>query len=271
MREDRSGGTGRKLGRSLEMPPFAILADRAARSAMRLWRVARAELGVVVALGIVWGGVAAFIEIADDMTEADGQAFDAAILAWTRPHADPSDAIGPDWLQTAMLDVTSLGGLAVLGLFALVAVGFLLIQRKPWSAVMLALALGGGLLLSEIMKGNFERGRPPEIHQAVETINASFPSGHALLATVFYLTLGVMLERAFARRRLKVYVLGVAVVLALLVGVSRVYLAAHWASDVMGGWALGAAWAMVCWLAAYLVQRMALKRDLPAADEFEDG
>ena len=100
----------------------------------------------------------------------------------------------------------------------------------------------------------------------METINASFPSGHALLSTVFYLTLGVMLERAFARRRMKIYILGAAVVVALLVGISRVYLAALWASDVMGGWALGAAWAMVCWLVAYAVQRQAVKRGL-GADE----
>lgn len=224
---------------------------------------------MVLALGIIWGGVAFFIELADDMTEADGQAFDQTVLAFVRPGADPADAIGPDWLHTAMLDFTSLGGLSVLLLFALVAVGFLLIQRKPWSALMLSVALSGGLLLSEVMKGVFQRDRPPEVFQAVETINASFPSGHALLSTVFYLTLGVMLERAFARRRLKIYVLSVAVVIAGLVGISRVYLAAHWASDVMAGWALGAAWAMVCWLAAYAVQRQAVKRGVPEATALE--
>ncbi len=238
------------------------LSARAAGSLRRLLRFAREELGVVVALGVIAGGIAAFVEIADDMTETDGQAMDQAVLDWMRPSADPTDAIGPDWLQTAMTDITALGGLSVLLLFALVATGVLLIQKKPFSAVMLAVSLAGGLLLSEVMKGVFERDRPPELHRAVETLNASFPSGHALLSTVFYLTLGVMLERAFARKRMKAYILGSAVVIAILVGISRVYLAAHWATDVLAGWALGAAWAMACWLFAYVVERRALKAGL---------
>jgi len=233
---------------------------------MRLWRFARAELGVVAALGVVAGGVAAFVEIADDMTEADGQAFDQVVLHTLHPGADPGVAWGPHWLQTAALDITALGSLAVLILFALIATGFLLFQKKIYSALMLAFALGGGLMLSEVLKGVFERDRPPEIFRAVETINASFPSGHALLSTVFYLTLGVMLERAFARQRLKIYALVVAVLLSLLVGLSRIYLGAHWASDVMAGWSLGAAWAMTCWLIAYAVQRWAVKKGLEDAE-----
>ena len=238
------------------------LSTRVQHSVARALRFARSELGVVVALGVAAGGLAAFVELADDLVEGENQSFDEAVLAWTHPHADPRDAIGPHWLETAMLDFTSLGGLAVLVLFALIAVGFLLMQKKPWSALMLAAALGGGLMLSEGMKGAFERSRPPEIHQLVETINASFPSGHTLMSTVFYLTLGVMLERVFARRRLKIYVMAVAILIALLVGVSRVYLAAHWASDVLAGWSLGAAWAMVCWLIAYWIQRHRAKRGL---------
>jgi undecaprenyl-diphosphatase len=248
------------------MPSSEIVNSRALRSILRLLRFARQELGAVFALGVIWGGIAAFVDIADDMTEADGQALDQQILDFVRPGPEAGDPIGPHWLETAMLDITALGGLSVLLLFALIATGVLLIQKKPWSALMLAVSLAGGLLLSEVTKGLFERDRPSEIYRTVETINASFPSGHALLSTVFYLTLGVMLERAFARRRMKIYILGAAVLVALLVGVSRVYLAAHWATDVMGGWALGAAWAMVCWLVAYVVQRQALKRGLGAEE-----
>jgi undecaprenyl-diphosphatase len=103
--------------------------------------------------------------------------------------------------------------------------------------------------------------------QAVETINASFPSGHALLSTVFYLSVAVMLTRAFPRERFKVFVLGVGILLALLVGLTRIYLGAHWATDVFAGWAVGAAWAMALWLVAYGVARWQKRHRAALQDE----
>jgi undecaprenyl-diphosphatase len=152
------------------------------------------------------------------------------------------------------------------GALLVIVVLFLLSQRKWLSSLLLTLGLVGGVLLSEGLKAVFERERPPAEAQAVETINASFPSGHALLATVFYLSIGVMLTRAFPRRRFKMFVLGVGIVLAILVGLTRIYLGAHWASDVFAGWAVGAAWAMALWLVAYAVARFQKARAAPLQD-----
>ncbi|WP_299016430.1 phosphatase PAP2 family protein, partial [uncultured Caulobacter sp.] len=69
-----------------------------------------------------------------------------------------------------------------------------------------------------------------------------------------FLTLGVLTARFSDRRRVKVLAISAAVLASLLVGASRVYLGVHWASDVLAGWCVGAAWAMVCWLVAYLVR-----------------
>ena len=222
--------------------------------ARRVWRLARTEITALAALFVLAAGIMTFVELADDMTEADGRAFDQAVLLALRPGGS-ADGWGPSWLETAALDLTSLGGISVLGLFGLIVVLFLILQRKRLSALLLVLGLAGGVALSEGLKAVFERDRPPEAWQAVETINASFPSGHALLSAVFYLSIGVMLTRAFPRRRFKAYVLGVALLLTLIVGLTRVYLAAHWASDVLAGWSVGAAWAMALWLVAYAVQR----------------
>jgi len=219
----------------------------------RMLRIARTEIAAVTALFVVALGVMTFVEVADDMTEADGQAFDQAVLTWMQPVA--GEPRGPWWLQEAAADLTSLGGISVLGLFAVIAITFLLIQRKRLSALLLVLGLAGGVALSEGLKALFERERPPAAFQAVETLNASFPSGHALLSTVFYLTLGVMLTRAFPRAHLKAFVLGAAMTVTLLIGLTRVYLGAHWASDVFAGWCAGAAWAMALWLAAYAIGR----------------
>lgn len=237
------------------------------RLAGRLYRLARSEIAPLTALFVAGVGVLSFIEVADDMTEADGRAFDSAVLGMMRPHSDPADAWGPWWLEEALADITALGGLSVLGLFALAVIGFLVIQRKRLSAVMLAAGLLGGVALSEGLKGVFDRERPPVEYQAVETINASFPSGHALLSTVFYLSVGVMLARVLPSKRLKAWVMGVAVTVALLVGVSRIYLGAHWATDVMAGWSLGAAWAMALWLAAHLIERVQSRRSAGLHDE----
>jgi len=231
----------------------------------RMMRIARTEIAAVSALFVIALGVMTFVEVADDMTEADGQAFDQTVLAWMQPVA--GDPRGPWWLEEAAADLTSLGGISVLGLFALIAIAFLLIQRKRLSALLLVLGLAGGVALSEGLKGLFERQRPPAPFQAVETLNASFPSGHALLATVFYLTLGVMLTRAFPRAHLKAFVLGAAILIAVLIGLTRVYLGAHWASDVVAGWCAGAAWAMALWLIAYAVGRRQAVRDKGLHDD----
>lgn len=231
----------------------------------RALRIARTEIAAVSALFVVALGVMTFIEVADDMTEADGQAFDQAVLMWVQPVA--GEPRGPWWLHEAAADLTSLGGISVLTMFAIVAFAFLLIQRKRLSALLLVVGLAGGVALSEGLKALFERERPPVEYQAVETLNASFPSGHALLSTVFYLTLGVMLTRAFPQRRLKAFVLGAAMLVALLIGLTRIYLGAHWASDVFAGWSVGAAWAMVLWLVAYGTQRLQQSRHAPLQDE----
>ena len=220
----------------------------------RAFRIARTEIAAVSALLIVALGVMTFVELADDMTEADGRAFDQAVLGALRPGAG-TDPWGPGWLETAALDLTALGGTAVLSLFAVIVTGFLVLQRKRLSALLLALGLMGGVGLSEGLKALFGRDRPPEALRAVETMSASFPSGHSLLSAVFYLSIGVMLTRAFPQRRFKAYVIGVALLLTLIVGLTRVYLAAHWATDVLAGWSIGAAWAMALWLIAYAIQR----------------
>ncbi len=243
--------------------------------ARRALHLARTEFAALGALMIIAFGAAAFADLAEDMHEPGGEVFDLRVLHLMRPYADdPSRPWGPWWLKEAASDMTSLGGISVLGLFATIAILFLIIQRKRLSALLMVVGLAGGVALSEGLKAVFERERPPVAYQAVRTINASFPSGHALLSAVFYLSLGVMLTRAFPERRFKIYVLGVAILITLLIGTTRIYLGAHWATDVFAGWSVGAAWAMTLWLTSYAIERRqrahhAALQDRPARTDIE--
>ncbi|HEX8471619.1 MAG TPA: phosphatase PAP2 family protein [Brevundimonas sp.] len=236
--------------------------------ARRAFALARTEIAALGALFVMAVGCLSFAELAEDIREPDGMAFDARILHLLRPYADdPSRPWGPWWLKEATSDITSLGGISVLALFATIVIIFLLIQRKWLSSALLVVGLGGGVMLSEGLKAVFERDRPPALYRATETINASFPSGHALLSAVFYLSLGVMLTRAFPEKRFKAYVLGVGILITLLIGTTRIYLGAHWASDVFAGWSVGAAWATALWLVSYVVSRRQRRHGAPLQDE----
>lgn len=225
-------------------------------------RFAKAEGALLAAMAVASAGAMGFAGLSDmldedTLDENRRRGVDAAILAWLRPGPDTSDPAGPAWLDLAMLDLTSLGSIAVLGVITLASGGFLLMRGQRLAASALAAGLAGAIVLSESLKAVFERTRPPEAFRAAEALNSSFPSGHALLATAVYLTLGVLLARAVTRRRLKAYIVGVAMQLAVLVGVSRVYLGVHWTTDVLAGWCVGAVWAALCWIAVHLVQRRA--------------
>jgi undecaprenyl-diphosphatase len=110
------------------------------------------------------------------------------------------------------------------------------------------------VLLSSLLKLGFDRPRPDLVAHGAQVYSASFPSGHALMSAVAYLTLGALLARVQKGRRLKLYVLAVAVTLTFLIGVSRVYLGVHWPTDVLAGWCIGSAWALTCWVLAIWLQ-----------------
>lgn len=220
-----------------------------------LLATARRELGATAALLIVALGGLGFLAIAEDVAEGETRALDLAVLQALRVDGRPHELVGPQWLHLAATDITALGSVAVLSLVILLAFALLASLRRWSEGLLLLVGAGGGLLISQGLKRIFERERPDMAYRAVEAVNASFPSGHAMLSAVVFLTLGVLAARFADKRRVKVLAVGAAVLVSLLVGMSRVYLGVHWASDVLAGWCVGAAWAMACWLAAFFVQR----------------
>ncbi|MBU8540063.1 phosphatase PAP2 family protein [Roseomonas tokyonensis] len=215
----------------------------------------RMELGSVILLLLVAGSAWGFVELADAVFEGETAAIDRALLLALRSRADPADPLGPGWLVEMGRDVTALGGVAVLVLVTLAVTVFMALRRLWHAAGFLLAAVGSGILVSVVLKAAFERPRPDLVPHGSYVATASFPSGHSMMAAVVYLTLGVLLARVEPDGRVKVFVLGCAALLTLLVGVSRVYLGVHWPTDVLAGWTVGAGWALLFWLMARALQR----------------
>jgi undecaprenyl-diphosphatase len=221
----------------------------------KLRRLALSEIGAVIAMGVAALGTLAFMVIADAALAGDTHAFDTSILVVLREPGDASNPIGPDWLADVVADLTALGGTAVLTLLVVGVVFYLLSVGKQSTALLVGGAAGSGAILSELLKLGFDRSRPELVAHLSHAYSSSFPSGHAMLSAVTYLTLGVLLARAHERKRTKVIVITYGITLTVLIGLSRVYLGVHWPTDVLAGWALGAAWAALWWLIAWQLQR----------------
>ncbi len=196
-----------------------------------------------------------FVMIAGEVIDGDTMSFDKAILLALRTPGNLADPIGPTWLEESARDFTGLGGHAILGFVTLATIAYLVMTGRRGAAWLVVVAIGGGMVASALLKVGFERPRPDLVPHEVRVYTASFPSGHAMLSAVTYLTLGALLARLHSSRRVKLFFLGLALVLTVVIGCSRVYLGVHWPSDVLAGWCCGAAWAAACWYAALLLQR----------------
>jgi len=232
-------------GRSLQRHPDGRAPPQ------RRWPEFRIVLAFVALTGALWG----FVWLAGEVLEGDTRVFDTYLLLLLRNPSDASDPLGPIWFEQMARDFTALGSVGVLTLVSVAVVVFLVLARRRAAALMVVACIGGGWLVTEALKHGFERPRPDLVPHGAVIFTSSFPSSHAAMSAVVYLTLGALLARVQPGRRLKIHLMSSAVLLTLLVGVSRVYLAVHWPSDVLAGWTVGAAWALTCWMAMRWLQR----------------
>jgi len=226
------------------------------------WVRSNVEIGTLVVLVLAVSGFWVFAELADEVIEGSTHNLDRDLLLLLRETGNLDEPIGPAWLEEVVRDLTALGGVAVLTLTTLAVAGFFLLQRKLAATLYLLASVGGGLLISSVAKEFFDRSRPDLVPYGSFVHTASFPSGHSMMAAVTYLALGVLVARTLPQRKLKIFVLSIAVFAVILVGVSRVYLGVHWPTDVLAGWLAGAAWAAVCILGArFLARRGGVERE----------
>ena len=204
----------------------------------RVRALARSLLAGLVVLGLL----AAFAALAGRVVAGDTDAFDLAAIEAARALR----ATHPSFAR-AMTDASALGSTTVLTIVVVLAVGYLVLSGHRRLAGVVAVSAIGGAMLVTVLKSAIGRLRPDSRLAEAVVDGLSFPSGHATMSAAIYLTLGALIASTRARRREQAWVLGGAAAIAALVGASRVALGVHWPTDVLGGWAFGAAWAIV-WL-----------------------
>jgi undecaprenyl-diphosphatase len=212
-----------------------------------------------------------FADIAEDVPEGGFHQFDTRVMTAMRQPGNLALPVGPAAGLQVARDITALGGATVLILMITLIIGYLLLRRSYRTSAMILGATLGGYILSNSLKVFYGRPRPDIVPHLAEVSSASFPSGHSMLSSVVYLTLGALLARISTERRQKVYFVAASFLLTFLIGASRVYLGVHYPTDVLAGWAAGTAWALLCWLGALYLQRHGkLRHDASAPGESAD-
>jgi membrane-associated phospholipid phosphatase len=204
------------------------------------WLHPKVYLLIHIALGLLLSALCGwFFSRLGDAVAGKGRIvrFDQAAAAWMANHHSPSGD------ETALI-VALFGNELLYAIIALVAVGYLI--RREWPrAMLLIIASGGGALLNTMLKTRFHRERPIFAHAF--TVDApSFPSGHAMAAFIGWGVLAYLIAHHFHKDPPRRIVYFLAAVFIAAVGFTRVYLAVHFLSDVIAGYAAGTVWLFVC-------------------------
>jgi undecaprenyl-diphosphatase len=212
-------------------------------------------LGVFLIGGVIVAGFGTwlFSELAERVMAGGTQAFDDAVLRWVGVRHTPA-------LTTAMLEITSLGTSTVVLVIVGVAALFLTLTKHKYSALLLVVATAGGIFLDYLLKLRFDRPRPHIFAWGQQVVMSSFPSGHAMSATIVYSTVAYLAARLQKRRWSRALTLFVALVVILLICSSRVYLGVHYPSDVLAGVIIGLSWAAFCMAMLEGIQRFSQRR-----------
>jgi undecaprenyl-diphosphatase len=191
----------------------------------------------------LWLGGAAlalltFVRITRELIEGEVGAVDRAILFAVARKRTP-------WLTVAAVDVTALGSITLVVLFSAFTLVVLLALRDRMGALQLLAASAGAGILTLVTKNIIERIRPEQAQQLIVASSFSYPSGHSVSTSALYLTIAIIACRYVQRASARAAILLAVSAVLILVGASRVYLGVHYATDVVSGISLGAAWALL--------------------------
>ncbi|MGB2881296.1 MAG: phosphatase PAP2 family protein [Rhodoferax sp.] len=191
---------------------------------------------IALVLGVV------FAYFGSEVAEGDSQAFDLLVVQYAKELRT-----NHLWLAEVLRDLSGVGSTVVLTLLTLGCVGYQALFRSRVTAALVATSVITGTLLVSLFKALFGRARPDPSYAEFVVSGMSFPSGHSTMSALVFLTIGVVIANTRGQLGEKIYILAAAGFLSTLVGLSRVGLGVHWATDVIAGWSFGGAWAIL-WL-----------------------
>jgi undecaprenyl-diphosphatase len=176
-----------------------------------------------------------FAWMAEEVLESGTLHFDDNVRASVHQYASPS-------LTVFMRGITLLGSMEVLLPAVLIVLTFLLVRGKRYEAIVLSVTMAGGVILNIVLKLSFHRARPDPFFNLAVPASYAFPSGHALLALCFYGVMARILSDSMKSRQYRWIVWIGALCFIGLIGLSRIYLGVHHASDVLAGYAAAIVW-----------------------------
>jgi len=205
---------------------------------LEIWR-SYFPLVIALAIGmllIVWTADA-FTDIAAALKEKSPtiQRIDTGVYEWFASRRTPV-------ANALFTTVTRVGGPVGMGALVVVVIAVLIARRRFRWAAYLAITSSGGALLNQLLKFHFVRQRPDLKAALLDALGYSFPSGHAMSATIILGALAYLAARSVREWVNKSAALSGLATLALAIGISRLYLGVHWASDVGAGFAAGLLW-----------------------------
>jgi undecaprenyl-diphosphatase len=200
-------------------------------------RLPRSRLALLLTgFGALLACLVVFGIIAEDVHRQEAIALDAIVTPFLHGYASPT-------LDTVMWTITTLGSTLVVAPLFILAEAALLLARRRREALFLAIAILGSVIMNGVLKLLFQRPRP-QLPWAQTPLDFSFPSGHTMNSLVFYLALALIAWVIWGPR-IGIPATIAAIVLAVLIGISRIYLGAHYFSDVAAGFLAGLAWLLI--------------------------
>ena len=214
----------------------------------------KVSVRLVLGLAAAVAALVLFLWLADFVEDKAAVPFDASVRGWVHAHPSPT-------LTSFMRLMSLIGSTAFVVAFSLIAFLILLcVAHWPREPLLFLVAMTGGLVLDGVLKVMFHRARPPSYFGAPEPASYSFPSGHALFSVCLWGSLALFAGQRVRGTAARAVIFAGVVLLAGLIGYSRIYLGVHYPSDVIAGYAAATVWVATVGYTNRLIERRSERR-----------